>query len=67
MIILTANSGKQIGVNVEQIVTIESDRVISGLVTKVNLVNGYVYVRETLEEILQKVVDQYFFGGDSNG
>ena len=67
MIILTANSGKQIGVNVEQIVTIESDRVISGPVTKVNLVNGYVYVRETLEEILQKVVDQHFFGGDSNG
>lgn len=67
MIILTANSGKQIGVNVEQIVTIESDRVISSPVTKVNLVNGYVYVRETLEEILQKVVDQHFFGGDSNG
>lgn len=67
MIILTAKSGKQIGVNVEQIVTIESDRDVAGPVTKVNLTNGYVYVRETLEEILQKVVDQYFFGGDSNG
>ena len=67
MITLTAKSGKKIGVNVEQIVTIESDRDVTGPVTKVNLTNGYVYVRETLEEILQMVVDQHFFGGDSNG
>ena len=67
MITLTAKSGKKIGVNVEQIVTIESNRDVTGPVTKVNLTNGYVYVRETLEEILQKVVDQHFFGGDSNG
>jgi uncharacterized protein YlzI (FlbEa/FlbD family) len=67
MIILTTKSGKKIGVNVEQIATIESDRDVAGPVTKVNMTNGYVYVRETVEEILQKVVDQHFFGGDSNG
>ena len=67
MITLTTKSGKKIGVNVEQIVTIESDRDVAGPVTKVNMTNGYVYVRETLEEILQMVVDQYFSGGDSNG
>jgi uncharacterized protein YlzI (FlbEa/FlbD family) len=67
MIILTTKSGKKIGVNVEQIATIESDRDVAGPVTKVNMTNGYVYVRETVEEILQIVVDQHFFGGDSNG
>ena len=67
MIILTTKSGKKIGVNVEQIATIESDRDVAGPVTKVNMTNGYVYVRETVEEILQMVVNQHFFGGDSNG
>ena len=67
MITLTTKSGKKIGVNVEQIATIESDRDVAGPVTKVNMTNGYVYVQETVEEILQMVVNQHFFGGDSNG
>ena len=33
----------------------------------IELTGKSVYVRETLEEILQMVVDQYFSGGDSNG
>ena len=67
MITLTTKSGKKIGVNVERIVTIESDRDVAGPVTKVNMTNGYVYVRETVEEILQMAINQHFSGGDSNG